>query len=56
MATATIPRDKQAERITVAYEHPLVVRLAHWLNAVALIVMIMSGLRIFLAFPSFVVS
>jgi Ni/Fe-hydrogenase b-type cytochrome subunit len=41
------------ETITVVYEHPLVVRLAHWLNAVALFVMIGSGLRIFRAFPSF---
>ena len=53
MATATIPRDKQTETITVSYEHPFVVRLAHWLNAVALLVMITSGLRIFRAFPSF---
>ena len=53
MATATIPRAKQNDSITVSYEHPLIVRVAHWLNAVALIVLIMSGLRIFLAFPSF---
>ncbi len=36
-----------------AYEHPLVIRICHWLNAVALIVLVMSGLRIFRAFPSF---
>ena len=42
-----------AEPITVSYEHPLIVRLAHWLNAVALFVMIGSGLQIFRAFPSF---
>jgi Ni/Fe-hydrogenase b-type cytochrome subunit len=53
MATATILRDKQHESITVSYEHPLIVRIAHWLNAVAVIVLITSGLRIFLAFPSF---
>ena len=53
MATATIPRNTQRDTITVSYEHPFIVRLAHWLNAVALIVLIMSGLRIFLAFPSF---
>src|SRR5436305_11891876 len=38
---------------TVAYEHPLVVRFCHWLNAIALFVLIASGLRIFLAFPTF---
>ena len=52
MATATIDRTRR-DSITVSYEHPLIVRVAHWLNAVALVVLIMSGLRIFLAFPSF---
>ena len=37
----------------VAYEHPWAVRFAHWVGAVAVIVMIMSGLQIFRAFPSF---
>jgi thiosulfate reductase cytochrome b subunit len=36
-----------------AYEHSAVVRFCHWLNAVALTVMITSGWRIFKAFPSF---
>jgi Ni/Fe-hydrogenase b-type cytochrome subunit len=35
------------------YEHPLVVRLCHWVNVVALFVMVGSGLQIFRAFPSF---
>src|SRR5277367_4467045 len=35
------------------YEHPLPVRFCHWLNSVSLFVMAGSGLRIFLAFPSF---
>lgn len=35
------------------YEHPLFVRLTHWLNALSLIILIMSGLEIFSAFPSF---
>src|ERR1700690_3948874 len=52
VATVAVTRTKP-ETITVVYEHPLVVRLAHWLNAVALLVMIGSGLRIFRAFPSF---
>lgn len=36
-----------------AYEHPWVVRLCHWTNAVALTVLVMSGLQILTAFPSF---
>ena len=35
------------------YEHPFVVRLCHWINTVALFVMVGSGLQIFRAFPSF---
>ncbi len=35
------------------YEHPLMVRLCHWVNTVALFVMVGSGLQIFRAFPSF---
>jgi Ni/Fe-hydrogenase b-type cytochrome subunit len=44
---------KSAPPITISYEHPFVVRLAHWVNAVAVLVLITSGLRIFKAFPSF---
>jgi thiosulfate reductase cytochrome b subunit len=36
-----------------AREHPWLVRLAHWLNAFTLVVMIASGLEIFAAFPAF---
>ena len=36
-----------------AREHPRLVRLTHWLNALSLAVMTMSGLQIFMAFPSF---
>jgi len=36
-----------------AYEHPFIVRLCHWINLVALFVMVGSGLQIFRAFPSF---
>lgn len=36
-----------------AYEHPWPVRFCHWLNSVSLLVLAASGLRIFLAFPSF---
>jgi len=35
------------------YLHPWVVRLTHWLNAIALTVMVLSGLRIFWAYQGF---
>lgn len=35
------------------YHHPLIIRLTHWLNAVALFIMIFSGLRIYNASPVF---
>ena len=35
------------------YEHPWFVRFCHWTNAVALSVLVASGLMIFSAFPSF---
>ena len=44
---------KTGEVTTAAYEHPFIVRLCHWVNAVALFVMIGSGLQIFRAFSSF---
>jgi len=34
-------------------EHPAVVRLSHWAAAIAVVVLVMSGLEIFAAFPSF---
>src|ERR1051326_905094 len=51
-ATITeITRAKGDETTSVeraAYEHPLVVRLCHWVNAVSLFVLVGSGLQIFL--------
>lgn len=35
------------------YEHPWVVRVCHWSNAIAVTVLALSGLTIFNAFPSF---
>ena len=49
----TIEDAKTGEVTEAVYEHPLVVRLCHWLNAVSLFVMVGSGLQIFRAFPSF---
>lgn len=34
------------------YRHPLVIRLTHWINAAALLVLLMSGLQIFNAHPA----
>ena len=51
-----ITRTQNDETETVAravYEHPLPVRICHWLNAISLFVMVGSGLQIFRAFPSF---
>src|SRR5207244_13153644 len=55
MATRAIAiEDAKTGDITEAvYEHPLVVRLCHWVNAISLFVLVGSGLQIFRAFPSF---
>ena len=54
MSSRTLMIDNKEARTTQAvYEHPLVVRLCHWLNAVSLFVLVGSGLQIFRAFPSF---
>ena len=50
------PSDSQADRPlsrgrTDTWRHPVWVRLAHWLNVVAVVVLIMSGLNILLAHP-----
>lgn len=34
-------------------EHPYIVRMCHWIGALAVVLLIMSGLEIFAAFPSF---
>jgi Ni/Fe-hydrogenase b-type cytochrome subunit len=44
---------KSGEVTEAVYEHPLVIRLCHWANAVSLFVLAGSGLQIFRAFPSF---
>jgi Ni,Fe-hydrogenase I cytochrome b subunit len=35
------------------YQHPLLIRITHWLNTIALTVMVLSGLRIFWAYQAF---
>ena len=44
---------KSGDLIRAAYEHPFPIRFCHWLNSVSLLVLVASGLRIFMAFPSF---
>jgi Ni/Fe-hydrogenase b-type cytochrome subunit len=44
---------RSGESVQAVHEHPWVVRFTHWVNAVALFVMVGSGLQIFRAFPSF---
>src|ERR1700728_721120 len=55
MATRAIAIEnvKTGEVTEAVYEHPFIVRLCHWVNAVSLFVMAGSGLQIFRAFPSF---
>jgi Ni/Fe-hydrogenase b-type cytochrome subunit len=52
-AVLEILSDKGDAVTTAVYEHPLVVRLCHWLSAISLFVLAGSGLQIFRAFPSF---
>jgi thiosulfate reductase cytochrome b subunit len=43
-------RDRPAEWVEI---HPLIVRIAHWINALAILVMVASGWRIYNASPLF---
>jgi Ni/Fe-hydrogenase b-type cytochrome subunit len=52
-AVLEVVSEKNETTTIAVYEHPLPVRLCHWLNSIALFVMIGSGLQIFRAFPSF---
>jgi thiosulfate reductase cytochrome b subunit len=53
MVRRTMSEIAKTEKGIYGYEHPYVVRLCHWANAISLFVMVGSGLRIFWAFPSF---
>ena len=37
----------------LVYRHPLLVRATHWVNALCLLVLLMSGLQILSAHPAF---
>jgi thiosulfate reductase cytochrome b subunit len=45
--------EQNGVRQTAVQEHSWLVRFTHWLNAISLVVMTMSGLQIYMAFPSF---
>ena len=44
---------RTGENFVAVYEQPMVVRITHWLSAVAIFILIGSGIQIFFAFPSF---
>ncbi|MGB9204479.1 MAG: cytochrome b/b6 domain-containing protein [Terriglobales bacterium] len=48
-----VTEEEEPALVRAAYEHPLPIRITHWVNAISLFVMVTSGLRIFRAFPSF---
>ena len=50
--TLAAPRPDRAARGYLYYRHALIVRITHWVNAIALAVLLMSGLNIFNAHPS----
>jgi thiosulfate reductase cytochrome b subunit len=50
MSTEASDIPRTVQRVTI---HPLVVRITHWINAVAIVVMVMSGWRIYDASPLF---
>src|SRR4051794_20962033 len=50
MAASNVKDERVARPV---YEHPWVVRFCHWANAVTVMVLAMSGLQIFSAFPAF---
>jgi Ni/Fe-hydrogenase b-type cytochrome subunit len=49
---AASPEPISMEPATWAYRHSLPVRVGHWINAVSLFILIMSGLQIFNAHPA----
>src|SRR5262249_9075966 len=51
--TLEISAPKSESRQLAVYEHPWPVRFCHWLNSLALLVLVGSGFQVFRAFPSF---
>lgn len=55
MSTSAIAIEdaSNGEPAGAVYEHPFIIRICHWVNALSLFVLAGSGLQIFRAFPSF---
>src|SRR5438067_11982609 len=53
MTSVATDRDRAWSRATAGGIHPLWVRLTHWINAIAILVMIGSGWEIYNASPLF---
>ncbi len=51
-ATRTVPAVARPTRGALYYRHALAVRIMHWINVVALTLLLMSGLQIFNAHPA----
>ena len=47
-----IPKSHPTPRGYLYHRHALIVRITHWSNAIALAILLMSGLQIFNAHPS----
>ena len=52
-ATVTDITAGRLQRVSKVIVHPLTVRITHWLNAIAMFIMIMSGWRIYNSDPIF---
>lgn len=50
--TRSAPHIGEVERRRWMFRHPLVIRVTHWVNAICLLVLLMSGLQIFNAHPA----
>jgi hypothetical protein len=51
-AVQYLPVAGRGERAPVSiYRHPLPIRIFHWLNALSFVLLLMSGLQIFNAYP-----
>ena len=48
----TAEASRSGESARVIYRHPWVIRLTHWINVVAMTILLMSGLQIFNAHPA----
>lgn len=45
-------KERTRKGVTAVYRHPLAVRATHWVNALCLLVLLLSGLQIFNAHPA----